>query len=65
MSSDVTIITRRNRTTILGETTAGKKWMRDNLILSSANILVHIIPADTTEDFIKDLEKAEITYETA
>jgi hypothetical protein len=56
--SDVIITTRKNISTIVGNSERGDKWMRSQLCTT-----VHQIRSEYLEDFIIDLKKAEITYE--
>ena len=64
--SDIKIVKRRDRAILMAETLKGELWIKRNVIAPNINnrrLTYTSINSDLLEDFIVNLNEAEITYE--
>lgn len=59
--ADLILVKRRDRVLIVPDSEIGKRWISFNIVTAhNASVTIGI---DLLEDFIKEIEKDDITYE--
>lgn len=59
--ADLILIKRRDRVLVVPDSKLGKRWLEHNIVTAhNASVTIGV---DLLEDFIKEIEKDDITYE--
>lgn len=58
---DITIIERRDRAFVIAVTSVGERWLENNIYEGIIKTIE--IPQEQVEDFVKELEAADLSVE--